>query len=51
MAWFRGDPDRVDQGINVYNLTNLPGLKDLEGFCSASLLVDRVSGRAVTSAT
>jgi hypothetical protein len=51
VAWFRGDPDRVDQGIDVYRLTNLPGLEDLEGFCSASLLIDRASGRAVTSAT
>jgi heme-degrading monooxygenase HmoA len=51
VAWFRGDPDRVDQGIDVYKLTNLPGLEDLEGFCSASLLIDRASGRAVTSAT
>ena len=51
VAWFRGDPDRVDQGIEVYKLTNLPGLEDLEGFCTASLLVDRASGRAVTLAT
>ena len=51
VAWFRGDPDRVEQGIDVYKLTNLPGLEDLEGFCSASLLIDRASGRAVTSAT
>jgi heme-degrading monooxygenase HmoA len=51
VAWFRGDPGRVDQGIDVYRLTNLPGLEDLEGFCSASLLIDRASGRAVTSAT
>jgi quinol monooxygenase YgiN len=51
VAWFTGDPDRVDEGIDVYKLTNLPGLEALEGFCSASLLVDRASGRAVTSAT
>ena len=50
-TWFRSDPDRIDRAIDVYKLTALPGLDDLEGFCSASLLVDRASGRAVSSAT
>jgi hypothetical protein len=27
----------------------LPALENLEGFCSASLMVDRASGRAVSS--
>ena len=31
--------------------TLLPALEELEGFCSASLLVDRASGRGVAAAT
>jgi hypothetical protein len=32
-------------------MTILPALEELEGFCSASLLVDRASGRGVSSAS
>jgi hypothetical protein len=31
--------------------TIVPALEELEGFCSASLLVDRASGRGVAAAT
>jgi hypothetical protein len=44
-------PDRVDQGIEYYKSSVLPQLEGLDGFCSASLLVDRTSGRAVSSTT
>ena len=47
----RVGPDQIDRGIDVYKTTVLPALEELEGFCSASLLVDRASGRAVASAT
>ena len=36
-----------DQGIEFYKTSVLPDLEALDGFCSASLLVDRASGRAV----
>jgi len=39
-------PDQIDRGIDFYKMTILPALEELEGFCSASLLVDRASGRA-----
>jgi hypothetical protein len=45
-----GCPVRVDEGIEFYKSSFLPALEDLEGFCSASLLIDRSSGRAVSSA-
>jgi hypothetical protein len=32
-------------------MTILPALEELEGFCSASLLVDRASGRGVGTTT
>lgn len=50
-TWVRVGPDQIDRGIDVYKATVLPALEQLEGFCSASLLVDRASGRAVSSAT
>ena len=50
-TWVRVAPDQVDRAIDFYKMTLLPALEELEGFCSASLLVDRASGRAVSSAT
>ena len=50
-TWVKVDPDQIDRGIDFYKATILPALEELEGFCSASLLVDRASGRAVASAT
>ena len=41
----------MDRAIDVYKLASLPRLEDLAGFCSASLLVDRASGHAVSSVT
>lgn len=51
VTWVKVPPDRVDQGIEYYKSSVLPQLEDLDGFCSASLLVDRASGRAVSATT
>jgi quinol monooxygenase YgiN len=50
-TWVKVDPDQLDGGIDFYKGTLLPALEELEGFCSASLLVDRASGRGVAAAT
>ena len=50
-TWVKVPPDRVDQGIEYYKSSVLPQLEGLDGFCSASLMVDRASGRAVSSTT
>jgi quinol monooxygenase YgiN len=50
-TWVKVDPMNLDRAIDVYKLASLPRLEDLAGFCSASLLVDRASGRAVSSVT
>ena len=50
-TWVKVGPDQMDQGIDFYKMTILPALEELEGFCSASLLVDRASGRGVAAAT
>ena len=49
-TWVKVDPDQLDGGIEFYKTTLLPALEELEGFCSASLLVDRASGRCVAAA-
>jgi hypothetical protein len=48
-TWTQVDPAQVDRTIDVHKMVTLPSLENLEGFCSASLLVDRASGRAVSS--
>jgi heme-degrading monooxygenase HmoA len=50
-TWVKLPPDQLDQGIEFYKTSVLPELETLDGFCSASLLVDRASGRAVSSAS
>jgi hypothetical protein len=50
-TWVKIDPGQLDRGIDFYKMTILPALEELEGFCSASLLVDRASGRGVSSAS
>lgn len=50
-SWTRGDPARVDRTLDVYRGVVLPQLEELPGFCSASLFVERSSGRAVSSVT
>jgi hypothetical protein len=49
--WLRMDPAAIDRAVDVYKMASIPAMKELDGFCSSSLLVDRVSGRAVSTAT
>jgi hypothetical protein len=50
-TWIKMRPDQFDQAVDFYKTSVLPAIEELEGFCSASLMVDRASGRAVSSAT
>jgi quinol monooxygenase YgiN len=50
-TWFKMRPDQFDQAVDFYKTSVLPAIEGLEGFCSASLMVDRDTGRAVSSAT
>ncbi len=50
-SWTRGDVSRVDRAIDSYRAAVLPQIEELPGFCSASLFVDRETGRAVSSVT
>lgn len=50
-TWLQVPPDRVDSALDMYRMASLPAMQELEGFCSASLLVDRSTGRSVSSVT
>nr|WP_211243212.1 hypothetical protein [Rhodococcus oryzae] len=50
-VWLKLEPGRMDHAIDVYKMVSMPAMEDLEGFCSASLLVDHSAGRAVSSVT
>ncbi len=51
VVWTETDPNRQDVAIETYKSQALPGMESLEGFCSASLLVERGSGRGVSCVT
>ena len=51
VTWTRTDPSRVEQALDAYRVGLLPRLEQLDGFCSASLLVDRRDGRAAGTVT
>jgi heme-degrading monooxygenase HmoA len=48
VTWANVDPAQVDSGIEVFK-SSLPAMQQLEGLCSVSLLVDKASGRGVSS--
>jgi heme-degrading monooxygenase HmoA len=50
-TWVGLPPDQIDGGIEFYRSQVLPDVEQLDGFCSASLLVDRDSGHCVSSVT
>jgi quinol monooxygenase YgiN len=50
-TWIKVPPDQAARAIDFYKTDVLPALEKLEGFCSASLLINRSTGRAVSSAT
>jgi quinol monooxygenase YgiN len=50
-TWLQTDPGRLDEAIELFRSEVLPTAEGMAGFCSASLMVDRQSGRAVSSVT
>jgi heme-degrading monooxygenase HmoA len=48
-AWLQTEPGGVERLIDTYKAGALPQIEGLVGFCSASVLVNRASGRAVSS--
>ncbi|HEY8822134.1 MAG TPA: hypothetical protein VIM49_09360 [Dermatophilaceae bacterium] len=50
-TWLSMDAAGVENAIQTYRMTTLPALEAMDGFCSASLMINRETGRAVSSAT
>jgi heme-degrading monooxygenase HmoA len=48
-TWLQMDPSRLDETVDMFRSEVLPAVEEMDGFCSASLLLDRRSGRAVSS--
>ncbi|MDP3889714.1 hypothetical protein [Nocardioides sp.] len=50
-TWMRFDHGTMESGLDLYRYVILPALEELDGFCSASLLVNRELGRACSTTT
>ncbi len=50
-TWLSMDPAEINHAIEIFKMATLPAWEEMYGFCSASLLVDRATGRAASSAT
>ena len=49
LTWLAGDPGTADRAIDLYRMAVLPRLEEMEGFCSASMMIDREAGRVVST--
>ena len=50
-TWLSMDTAGVTHAIDTYRMALLPALEEIDGFCSASLMVAPPTGRAVSSVT
>jgi quinol monooxygenase YgiN len=46
-TWLATEPSNTAHALDVYRMAILPKIEELDGFCSASMLVDRATGMAV----
>lgn len=51
VTWLQVEPAELERGISVITTVTMPQVEELPGFCSASLFVDRDSGRCCLSAS
>lgn len=51
LTWSKTGRYEVDHHLDVFRSTVLPQLEEVPGFCSASVLVNRDTGRAATAVT
>lgn len=51
VTWLSGDEGLVDRAVDLYKLVVLPSLQEWDGFCSASLMTSRETGRIVGTVT
>jgi heme-degrading monooxygenase HmoA len=48
-SWVECAPEEVDRAIDVFKMGVMPQAEQIDGFCSASLLVNRETGRTVAT--
>ncbi|UXA09005.1 hypothetical protein KXD96_13550 [Mycobacterium sp. SMC-2] len=48
-TWLKVVPDQLSRSLDFYRMSVLPEMEDLDGFCSASLLVDHPACRRAVS--
>lgn len=51
VTWIKVPPDQANKALEFYKSDVLSSLEELQGFCSASMLMNHSSGRAVSTAT
>ena len=51
VTWLSGTPDNAERASDVFRMAVLPRVQELDGFCSASLLINHETGRAVGTVT
>ncbi len=50
-TWLQMDPVTMQHHVDIFRMASLPRLDEIDGFCSASLLVSRERGRCVITTT
>jgi heme-degrading monooxygenase HmoA len=48
-TWLQAPTDAIEQAIDMFKTDVLPQAEQMDGFCSASLFIDRTTGRAVSA--
>ena len=51
VTWPRVDPPRIGELLDTFRMGVLPRLEEMDGFCSASMLVNRSEGTAAGTVT
>ncbi len=51
VTWAEGDPAAIDRIVEYFKTSLMPRVEQLDGFCSASLMIDRARGRSCVTAS
>ncbi|XBO43116.1 hypothetical protein ABEG17_16350 [Pedococcus sp. KACC 23699] len=51
VTWAEADPAAIDRIVEAFRMSIMPRVEQLEGFCSASLMIDRARGRSCVTAS
>jgi hypothetical protein len=51
VTWAEADPAAIDRIVDAFKTSIMPRVEQLDGFCSASLMIDRASGRSCVTAS